>query len=134
MFSSGFGLGIGIVDDFLELLQEVAVARCTPARLLGGAQVLLGEVGQLRGGAVGVVPVEELLNSLHVLGFYVCLPLTQRAGGSLESGLRGHMASTQGGVGERFLHEVATALGLLDVVLAPLADGQPICSLLRGDE
>ena len=47
MFSSGLGLGIGTVYDFLELLEEVAVAWSAPARLLRGAQVFLCEEGKL---------------------------------------------------------------------------------------
>ena len=134
MFSCGSGLGIGTVYDFFEVSEELAVARWATAGFLVGVDELGHEVGQLFLRSIGVVTVEELTYLVYVLGLNVGVPLPKGAGRRLQLGLGGHIAPTQLGVGERLGDEGPTRLGVHHVMLAGLANGEPICLLLCADE
>ena len=134
MFSWGSGLGIGTVYYFFEVSEELAVARWATARPLVGVDELRYEVGQFFLRPFGVVTVEELTDPVDVLGLDVGVPLPKGAGRRLQLGLGGHIAPTQLGVCERLGHEGTARLGILHVVLAGPANGEPICLLLCADE
>ena len=134
MFSCGSGLGIGTVYDFLEVSKELAVARWATTRPLVGVDELGHKVGQLLLRPLGVVAVEELTDTVYVLRLDVGVPLPKGAGRRFQLRLGGHIAPTQLGVCERLGHKGTTRLGVYHVVLAGLANGEPICLLLCADE
>ena len=134
MFSWGSGLGIGTVYYFFEVSEKLAVARWATARLLIRVDELGYKFGEFFLRPVGVVTVEELTDPVNVLGLDVGVPLSKGTGRRLELRLGGHIAPAQLGVGERLGDEGPARLGVLHVVLAGLANGEPICLLLCADE
>ena len=86
------------------------------------------------GGLLLVGQVKESPNLFEVAFLNNRLPFTKRTRGNLKACFRGHMASTQRGVGEGFGNQRTTRTGPLYEVFTFAARVEAVTSCLRGDE